>query len=629
MFRNRWLIFLHDAGWVPLSVVIAYALAYDFQLPPDLARERAFVLITFALPAHLLTFTVFGCYRGIWRFASVPDLMRLLGAVSVGAILTAAFISLVAQGEQVIPTARFLTYAGVLLMGTGGVRVLVRSLNESARLPLKDRQERLRALIVGAGSAGEVLVRDFARSPNSYRAIAFLDDDLAKQGQELQGVRVVGRVSDLRRCIERLEIQIVLIAMPSAPREVMETVIRMCAETGVECRTLPSMVELANGRVEVSRLRPVTVDDLLGRDPVRLDVEAIAGFLRGKTVLVTGGGGSIGSELCRQILGQIPEVLVIVENSEFNLYQIELELHNSAPHARIKPVLSDVRNAAKMDRVMQAYRPDVVFHAAAYKHVPMLEHNPLEGIINNVLGTRVMADLAVKHGVSKFILVSTDKTVNPTNVMGATKRVAEVYCQSLNGSGSTRFITTRFGNVLASAGSVVPLFQEQIRRGGPVTVTHPEITRYFMTIPEAAGLILQAGAMGEGGEIFVLDMGQPVRINDLAHRMIQLSGLRPGVDIEVRFTGLRPGEKMHEELFYATEPLLGTNHPKLMLAGSAAVDQASLRVELDLMLEAAERGDAPGAVSRLKALIPEFRSNVEAAEREEMLRSSPVLRVVR
>jgi len=626
VFKNRWFIFAHDLAWVPLSVVLTYLISWNFAIPPQVSFDRGVLLALVALPVHTATFTVFGCYRGIWRYASIPDLIRLVGAVISGALLVSLIMHPLADVDP-IPAARLVLYPMILLFGTGGSRVLYRYLLEVAARA--DNREARRTLIVGAGRAGEMLVRDIARAGAPFEVVGLVDDDYAKQGYELQGVRVIGRVPDLKTLIDRREVKVVLVAMPSAPRGVMEMVVQACADRGVECRTLPSLLELADGQIEVSRLRAVTIEDLLGRDPVELDRSAIGAFLRGRTVLVTGGGGSIGSELCRQVLAHEPERLVIVELSEFNLYEIERELSGRFPRTKIKPVLGDVKNAAKMDRVFEAYKPQVVFHAAAYKHVPMIEFNPVEGILNNVRGTRAVADLAVKHGVAAFILVSTDKTVNPTNVMGATKRVAEIYCQSFKGRVGTRFVTTRFGNVLGSAGSVVPLFNEQIAKGGPVTVTHQDITRYFMTIPEASGLILQAGAMGHGGEIFVLDMGKPVRIVDLARRMIQLSGYQPEIDIAIKITGLRPGEKMHEELFYEKEPLLGTQHPKLLLAASIPFEQHKLEAEIQAMLDAADAGDAMRAVDCLKELIPEFKSNVIASEREEMVRSSPNLRVVK
>ena len=388
---------------------------------------------------------------------------------------------------------------------------------------------------------------------------------------------------------------------------------------------LPSLAELANGTVAGSDLRPVTVEDLLGREPIRMEAGTVKSFVRGKTVLVTGGGGSIGAELCRQIAALEPEQLVILEASEFNLYKVDQELKGRLHPSRIVARLGDCKSVATVERLMASVRPDVVFHAAAYKHVPLVEDNVVEGVANNVLGTKVVSDLAVKYGVETFVLISTDKTVNPTNYMGASKRVAEMYCQSRNRESGTHFITTRFGNVLASAGSVVPLFEEQIRKGGPVTVTHPDIARYFMTIPEAVSLILQAGSMGKGGEIFVLDMGELVRIRDLAEKMIQLSGYEPDRDIKIEYTGLRPGEKLFEELFYESEALGKTAHPKLLLANSAPVDGHALDGVIERLRGALEVGGVSKVHAVMVELVPEFKRDTPLPDQQNAAK----LKVVR
>jgi FlaA1/EpsC-like NDP-sugar epimerase len=460
-----------------------------------------------------------------------------------------------------------------------------------------------RALVVGAGRAGELLIRDLRRH-GPFLPVALVDDAQGKQGHEVQGVRVRGRLDDIARLVRAYDVNIVLIAMPSASRQTMDRVVQVCNEVKVPCRTLPALSELADGRVEVSRLRPVTVEDLLGRDPVVLDVRTISDFLRGKRVLVTGGGGSIGAELCRQIARHDPAMLVVMDNSEYNLYCIDQELAAEFPALMFSSALGNVQDKVSVETLFSQVKPEIIFHAAAYKHVPIVEENVADGIRNNIFGTRVVADAALRHRADKFVLISTDKTVNPTNVMGTTKRVAELYCQALNRDESTHFVTTRFGNVLASNGSVVPLFERQIAAGGPVTVTDPDITRYFMTIHEAASLIMQAGAIGRGGEIFVLDMGEPVRIRDLAEKMIQLSGLKPYQDIQIVYTGLRPGEKMHEELFYTREELQGTTHPKLLLASAVPAALPALSAEIDGLQDVV--ADPDQAKAALRALVPEF-----------------------
>ncbi|HET7649497.1 MAG TPA: nucleoside-diphosphate sugar epimerase/dehydratase [Gammaproteobacteria bacterium] len=621
---KRLLVFAHDIAWVPVVMLAAYWLRFNLSPISHTWWPGMLELMAIAMVLHAASFWIFGCYRGIWRFASIPDLLRLVKSVVLGAIATTAVCFLIGR-LTLIPRSVLVLYPVLLIGALSSVRITVRAiLDRSFRL---NYEKGSRALLVGAGQAGDMLVRDMQRYPQ-FVPVAFVDDDPDKRGHDLRGVRIRGAVSDIPELLDKLAIDVVLIAMPSASRKVLDRIVQMCAERGVECRTLPSLAELADGRIEVARLRPVTVEDLLGRDPVELDRQSVATFLQGKRVLVTGGGGSIGSELCRQIGKHDPGMLIVLDNCEFNLYRIDQELSAGCPNLVYSSILGDVRDAVTVDHVYEKFRPQVVFHAAAYKHVPMVEDNVIEGIRNNVFGTRVVADAAHRHGIETFVLISTDKTVNPTNVMGTTKRVAELYCQSLNESSATHFITTRFGNVLASAGSVVPLFERQIAAGGPVTVTHPEITRYFMTIPEAASLILQAGAIGKGGEIFVLDMGEPVRVLDLAEKMIRLSGLQPGRDIEILFTGLRPGEKLHEELFYAAEELQHTVHPKVLLASSQSVNSTRIQEGLRQLEIVIQANDALRAIGELKNVVPEFTPDADF-EKRAVSQVGPRLQVVR
>lgn len=624
---KRWLVVLHDLAWVPVAVALAYWFRFNLESVPSEQREGALELIVIAVSMHGLSFWALGCYRGMWRFASLADLLRIARAVAMGVVLVATAMFLYDRFEGT-PRSVVVLYPILLFMGVVSSRMVYRIVNMH-RVTL-DRGDRERALIVGAGRAGDLLVRDLL-DHGPFLPVIILDDSTVKRGTELHGVRVAGPVADLAYVIEAYQIETVLVAMPSAPRSVMDEIIRQCAESHVKCRTLPSMLELADGRVEVSRLRAVTVEDLLGREPVKLDEDAINAYLEGKTVVVTGGGGSIGSELCRQVLAHNPRKLVIAESSEYNLYQIDKELASAKHNSIVVPALVDVRLSESVENLFAKSRPDVVFHAAAYKHVPMVEENVVPGIRNNVLGTRIVADAAVKYKVSRFVLVSTDKTVNPTNIMGATKRIAEIYCQTLNEHVETHFITTRFGNVLGSAGSVVPLFQKQIAAGGPITVTHPDITRFFMTIPEAASLILQAGAMGKGGEIFVLDMGKPVKITDLAENLIRLSGLQPDRDIKIEYVGLRPGEKMHEELFYSKEELLGTGHPKLMQANCWPREWAALEGEMYALEKAVSQFDETAAVLCVKRLVPELNRYVPSGKEgtDRLSQTDPQLRVVK
>jgi FlaA1/EpsC-like NDP-sugar epimerase len=612
---KRVLIIIHDILWIPAAIYFAYWFRFNLQLIPPGYHATMQQLIFFAIPIHAFTFWMFGCYRGIWRFASLPDLWRILRAVAVGALVVSAALFLYARFEG-IPRSVMALYPILLFIGTAGTRAAYR-MWRTHRISL-DKVERQRALVVGAGRAGQLLLRDLLEH-GPFVAVGIVDDKLSIQGNDLHGVRVVGTVAELPGLIKSFDAQVVLIAMPSAPRSKMDEIVRICAESKVICRTLPSLNEVADGRVEVSRLRPVTVEDLLGRKPVKLDEQAVVAYITGKCVAVTGGGGSIGAELCRQILAHHPSSLVIVDSSEFNLYSIEAELRKKYPDTKIVPLLADIRMRDAIENIFAQYKPQVVFHAAAYKHVPMVEENIVEGVRNNVFGTKVVADAAVKHGVLTFVQVSTDKTVNPTNVMGASKRIAEIYCQTLNNQVETHFITTRFGNVLGSTGSVVPLFERQIKAGGPVTVTHPDIARFFMTISEASSLILQAGAMGKGGEIYVLDMGEPVKILDLAENMIRLSGFEPGQDIKIEYIGLRPGEKMHEELFYDKEELVGTGHPKLMLANCIPCEWSSLQTEMQELQKAVERFDDKAVLRIIQSIVPEFVRNVPPKKKAEVI----------
>jgi len=617
-WRNRWFVFVHDLAWVAASFGLAWWLRFNLeQIPPAYihALEKAIVL---GWLAHGIVFWRVGLYRGIWRFASLPDLVRILKAVAIGAAVTylALFIFIRLQG---VPRSVIVLQPLLLAIGLAGPRILYRWWKDH-RLQLP-REERTPAYIVGAGAAADALVREL-KTRGPYWPIGLLDDDPNKHGQELHGVRVLGPIDRLDQLLAQGDAKAVLIAIPSASRRLIRRVVEICQRHRITCRTLPSLRDLAEGRVEVRSLRRVQIEDLLGREPVELDEAGIAQFLQGKAVLITGAGGSIGSELVRQVAAKQPRRLVLVEHSEYALYRIEQELAKLAGgDVQVHGLLADVRDRARMMRIFATHRPQVVFHAAAYKHVPIIERNPLEGIKVNLLGTRVVADCAVQFEAEKFVLISTDKAVRPANVMGATKRAAELYCAWCNARApKTAFVTTRFGNVLGSAGSVVPLFRRQIEQGGPVTVTHPEITRYFMTIPEAVGLILQAGAMGKGGEIFVLDMGEPVKIVELAEQMIRLSGLEPGRDIEIVFTGLRPGEKLYEELFHPEEELVGSAHPKLLLANNAACCDARLLQRVITAIEkAVAEEDEEAALAALRKIVPLYRckeeqSGVNAAE---------------
>ncbi len=608
---NRWAAFAHDLLWVPVAILLAFLFRFNLHgVPKDYLQGFVYFSLV-AVAVYACFFWFFGLYRGLWRFASLSDLLRISKAVSLG-FLTVTLTTVVLFKIQDVPRTVLLLSPILLVVSLIGSRLGYR-LFKDRRLQLR-RKEGRRTLIVGAGKAGDLLLRDLL-TRQEYQPVAFVDDDAKKHGREVQGVRVYGQLADIHELIGALEIELVLFAIPSAHKEIVKHLIAECAAAGVEFKTLPSIHEATSDLVDVGQLRPLTLDDLLGRDTVELDQQAIVSYLQGKTVLVTGSGGSIGSELCRQVAALKPSRLIIFDHGEFNLYAIDHELRRDFLHLEIITVLGDVKNRERVDWVFRKLQPQVVFHAAAYKHVPMVEINPAEGVCNNVVGTRLVAEAADHYGSECFVMVSTDKAVNPANVMGCTKRIAEIFCQNLAGRSKTRFITTRFGNVLGSAGSVVPLFEKQIQGGGPVTVTHRDITRFFMTIPEAVSLILQAGSMGEGGEIFVLDMGEPMLIRELAEQMIRLSGLVPDRDIDIVYTGLRPGEKLFEELFHKSENLRGTSHTKVQLAESRQFSWHWLRQELHDLERAATSRDVGKLLHHLQKIVPEYEGlNTKSAD---------------
>lgn len=544
-----------------------------------------------------------GLYRGVWRFASLPDLGNLLRAAVLGAVAGAGVLLLLDSPIELMVVMVW-SFPALLLLLLGVPRLTYRIFKDM-RMEVHRRRVTQRTLILGAGRSGRLLLPELKRR-GGYDVVGFLDDSRRLRNTEITGVPVLGTIDRLPRVAREAAVDLVVIAIPSATNQQMQRVVEICERAEVDFKTLPTLKELGNSFTRFDDLKPVAIDDLLGRDPVSLDWNLIRSGLAGKRVLVTGGGGSIGAELCRQIARLDPAGLVVLDNSEYNLYRVDYRLRSEFRDLIVETILGDVGDSATIDNVMERSRPEVVFHAAAYKHLPMLQNQVREAFRNNVLGTRRVADAASRFGVETFVLISTDKAVNPSNVMGATKRVAELYCQHLNRVSDTRFITVRFGNVLNSTGSVVPLFNEQIRRGGPVTVTHPEITRYFMTIAEAGQLILQAGVLGEGGEVFVLDMGEPVRISYLAEQLIRLAGKEPGRDIEIVYTGLRPGEKLFEELFHAHESYAKTAHEKIFLTRSADVDLNWMIDRLQRAEKAVRQYDSPQLRRILLELVPEL-----------------------
>jgi len=603
-WRNRVIAFVFDFCMIPFAWFGAYWLFYDLHtIPTEMLQEASlFVIPLVFLQASF--FWMFGLYRGVWRFASIPDLSRIIKASAIGTV-GISIVFLITHGSLELPRVIPFLYFLLLSITLGGARGIYRWLKDYRHL-FRDSQ---RVLIVGGGYAGEGLVRDLLRHQNHiYQPVVIVDDNPVKIGRDIHGVRIAGKCDQIPLFVERYQIDLILIAIPSASSIQMRHVVNLCEATKIPFRTLPGLNDLARGRVDIKLLRDVSLEDLLGRDQVNLDWTSIGKDLQNQTIFITGGGGSIGSELCRQIAPLAAKQLIIVDNCEFNLYSIEMELKKKFPNLNFQCVLNDVADKIGMRQLFDAYMPNIIFHAAAYKHVPLLEKQGRIAMHNNIIGTRILAQMSVEYKIDKFVLISTDKAVNPTNLMGATKRACEMICQSLHRVSTTKFITVRFGNVLDSAGSVVPLFRKQIQEGGPVTVTHKDITRYFMSIPEASQLIVQAAMLGQGGEIFVLDMGEPIKIDYLAEQMIKLAGKIVDKDIEIIYTGLRPGEKLYEELFYKNEELRPTTHHKIMLGNASEVDVYLLKNLLDKIEQAYHQCDEDALYQLLSEIVPEYSS---------------------
>ncbi len=593
--------FLHDIFMIPVAWLGAYMLRFNLEGIPDFFWRHALLSLLMVLLVQAIVFWAMGLYRGVWRFASLPDLIRISKAVLLGLLISVILLYLLLDFRGV-PRSVPILYCILLVIFLSLPRFVYRTIKDQGVI---DRSSQ-RVLIVGAGRAGEMLVRDLMRNQKrSYVPVGFVDDDRNKKGKEIHGIRVVGKCARLPKICNRLAVDLIMLAVPSAGSEQMQYIVDQVESTGLPFRTVPQLSDLMTGNVRIDQLREVMIDDLLGREPVTLDWKGIKAGLAQRTVLVTGAGGSIGSELCRQLAKLNVSSLVLVENGEFNLFSIQQELMRNYRDLQLYPHLVDVTEARVIERIFARYRPAVVFHAAAYKHVPLLESQIREAIRNNVLGTRNVAMSADKWRAEEFVLISTDKAVNPANVMGASKRAAEIYCQNLDNQTGTSFITVRFGNVLGSTGSVIPMFKQQIKMGGPLTVTHPDVERYFMTTREACQLITQACVLGRGGEIFVLDMGEPVKIIYLAEQLIRLSGMTPGEDIQIEYVGLRPGEKLYEELFHESESLVATEHEKIHLAKYRKVDWEQLNGNMDLLEEACETYDCERLGSILDDLVPE------------------------
>ncbi|MGE5590097.1 MAG: polysaccharide biosynthesis protein [Bacillota bacterium] len=625
-----------DALLVNAGVFFALLIRFEGNPPHRYLQEYGKVAVAFTLMT-LVVFLLAGLYSSLWRYASVDDVFTILR----GTMLSTLALFLLIYALPALAHEAGWSSAGFVksfprsviiltfLLNTilvGGLRFSIRYARRTAwasrsRFPWSSTGDRgagarrgHRTLIVGAGDAGALVARELAKHQElGYEPLGFVDDDPYKQRMKVHGLPVLGTRQDLPRLVRDLDVAELIIAMPSAAGRVVREVVASVRDLHVKVKTLPGMYELLDGTVSISQIREVQIEDLLGREPVAVNLEEIAGYLSGERVLVTGAGGSIGSELCRQVASFRPRQLILLDHGENGVFETSLHLRHSFPDLEATVVIADVRDRDKILQVFEHYRPEVVFHAAAHKHVPLMEAQPDEAIKTNVFGSKNVADAAFQVRAKRFVMISTDKAVNPSSVMGATKRVAEMVVQALDGErrrldpSGTRFVAVRFGNVLGSRGSVVPVFKEQIARGGPVTVTHPDMRRYFMTIPEAVQLVIQAGAMGEGGEIFILDMGEPVRILDLAENLIRLSGLEPGVDIPIVFTGPRRGEKLYEELMTADEDTVSTRHKRIYIGAAHSVERAWLEGQLAVLAEVISLGaPAPHTIAKLQEVIPTY-----------------------
>jgi FlaA1/EpsC-like NDP-sugar epimerase len=622
IFQKNFLLILGmDVFLLVASWYIAYLVRFDFDIPAQYLKVFKKTLPLFII-VKILVFYFFDLYRGMWRYTGVADLLNIIKAASVSSLILIGYILLRTRFVGFARSVFVIDWCLTILFIAGfrlGVRLFFELVREEKPwrkalqtlfLPLhKKHFDSKDLLIIGAGDCGEKIYREIKDNATlRYNLVGFLDDNPAKVGMKIHGIPVLGHIKDMESIAKRVKADEALIAIPSASSQQMRRIVRYCEESGVKFKTIPGMGELINGRLTVNAIREVAYRDLLGREVIKLDEAGIGAYLRDKSVFVTGAGGSIGSELCRQICRFRPKSIALYERAESYLYELNLELKRSFPDLEILPILADVRDRRQLEKAFDASKPHTVFHAAAYKHVPMLELQPWKAIRNNIQGTRNLIDMVHRFKVEHFVFVSTDKAVRPANIMGVSKRVAEMLVQSQNGCGRSdaKFMIVRFGNVVGSIGSVVPLFKKQIERGGPVTVTHPEVTRYFMTIPEACQLILQSGAMGEGGEIFLLDMGTPIKIDDMARDLIRLSGFEPEVEIKIEYIGLRPGEKLYEELITEGEGIIPTSHEKIMVLRGAECDLEDLNGEIDELLKLAYEQDAEKIRVKLAEIVPEY-----------------------
>ncbi|MBI1184880.1 NAD-dependent epimerase/dehydratase family protein [bacterium] len=610
-FAPRWVILQLDILLVVFSFFVSFFIRYNFDIEKIPFREFAYILPAYVV-VRVVLFRVFRVYRGITRYTSVQDAKRLFYAITIGSSIVWLFsliLGFVFGKRDLMPlSVGLIDYFACLVLLTSfriGVKIIYQEITQP-------NATKINVAIFGAGRSGLITKRTIDQDGESrYKVVVYLDDNPSLAGKIIEGVPIAEyNDEDFERLIKKFGVNELIISIQDISPERKQQIVDLCLQFGVKTKIIPSANKWVNGELSLNQIKKVRIEDLLERDPIKIHNDNIKTELEGKCVIVTGSAGSIGSELVRQIVKYYPKKVILIDQAETPLASFKLEMENRFSYIKFKFVIADVRDLERVEREFVTESPDVVFHVAAYKHVPMMEENPTEAILTNVGGTKNMADLACKYDVEKFIMVSTDKAVNPTNIMGASKRIAEIYVQSLNYTETkTKFITTRFGNVLGSNGSVIPLFRQQIEKGGPITVTHPEITRYFMTIPEACQLILEAGTMGQGGEIYIFDMGRDVKIVDLAKKMIRLSGLEPEKDIQIKFTGLRPGEKIREELLNNKENTLPTHHEKIMVAQVRKYDFDKVKPEIEKMVSVGRTGDVISTVLLMKTMVPEFISN--------------------
>lgn len=604
----RWVIFFIDLGICLFSLVLAYLVRFNFSIPQN--EIAAFPLVfSLVLGIRALSFFISKTYQGIVKYTSSKDSQRIFVVITIGSALY-VLINVICynfiNGKFPIPFSIII----IDYMATAFLMISLRVMFKAIYLELTNPTREKRSVIIfGAGESGIITKRTLDRDAGTkYKVLGFIDDDAKKQGKKLEGISIYG-IDRLDELLRENDVSNMIISVQNLSAIRKQEIVDICLNYDTKVLTVPPVTNWINGELSFRQIKKVQIEELLEREPIQLDKENIRRQLSGKVILVSGAGGSIGSEIVRQVIRFHPEKIILLDQAESPLYEMEMELHDKYRGQQYEIVMGDIRNHERMENVFRTFHPQIVFHAAAYKHVPMMENNPSESVYTNVLGTKHMADLSVKYKVEKFVMVSTDKAVNPTNVMGASKRIAEMYTQSLNKAAGTKFITTRFGNVLGSNGSVIPRFRQQIEAGGPVTITDPEITRFFMTIPEACQLVLEAGAMGKGGEIFLFDMGESVKIVDLAKKMIKLSGLALDKDIRIVYTGLRPGEKLYEELLADQENSKPTHHKQIMIADVKEYDPAMVSTQIDALIALFSQQDNTLIVKKMKELVPEFKSN--------------------